>query len=1109
MCSSLTLTGQSTTGRILGTVTDPSAAAINRADVTIVNEGTSVKRTIATAQTGAYEFPNLEPGAYTLEVQAPQFQTYRVEHVDLQARQTIRLDASLPLAAGRQVVNVTGSIAPAINSETSNIAQTKSGRQLIGLPVTLGARAAGTTSPISTLTAQPGVQTDSNGGLTVLGGQPTWLSVTVDGISAVGIRSSGPLKELFPSLDTIEEIRVSEANNTAEFGGVSDITTISKSGTNLLHGAAFWNFQNSVMDANNPLSATKPFKIMNDFGASAGGPIVRNRTFYLASFEGLRLPRQQFVSQSVPSLAFRQGNLSSVTTPIYNPATGLPFPNNQIPVNPTSAKLLNLLFPLPNAGSPNSQTNNYQQLFRVPISSNQGDLRIDQVLSSRQTVFARWTYKDIQASVVPTGSASFGAYQTPDQDWGLTVAHTLVFRPNVLNELRGGFTGRNFSTGISENAATVQSQLAINGLPAAPPGAVLPNVQISGYQSSGAFSSMGSDRNYQLLDNLSWVKGRHSFKVGGDARYLAATSNTAGRSKSLGAYTFSGAVTSLASNGQTASTSNPAVIGSPVAAFLLGIPDTTSYASITAANLDAYSMHYAFYAQDDWQVSRKLTLNYGLRYEYSPMLHDRDNNVSNFLPDYVSIVNGQTVRGAVVVPNQQGLSLTNPGFAASIYPTPIITAQQAGIPSALRYSQKTDFAPRFGFAYRPFADTKTVVRGGYGVFRIIPLGGLVTALYGTNTINAPTFTQQIVNGQPTLQFPSPFPASVTQTVGTQTLVQAEQLHYRDPYVQQWNLTVEREIARNTALRLTYNGLIGTDLSTTINQNQVPANTVGYNVAKLSRPYPLWGLIQSVFNGASSRYNAGTVEVARRLLGGVQFQASYTLSKNLSNANGLAPTTFASENGFLIDDRFNPGIDIGNAAYTRRSRFLATFLAQLPFGRGHAYLKDVPALVNSIVGGWEFAGVALAQSGPFLTATVAGADPSGTGLVTLCGCNGRPDIVSGKSGNLASTSRSVSRWFDATAFVVPQNNIGRFGDAPVGNLVGPGTVGISASLLRKFQIAERIAAQLSVQSTNVINHVNYDIPNTVFNTAAFGKISNVQAAEGAGPRVIQVSVRIVF
>jgi hypothetical protein len=1102
--------GQSTFGSVVGTVRDPSGSVVATCKVSIVNKDTSNRRASLTDGDGNYTFVNLEPGVYTLTMDAEGFQRSTFTKIELTARQSLRIDGQLVMATQTETVNVSMVADPVIQMESSTVAEGKTGRELIDLPIALGSRAGGSTSPMTTLTTQPGVQTDTSGNISVAGSKPSMLSMSIDGISSMGPRTAGPLVELFPSFYSISEIRISEVNNTAEFGGISDITTISKSGTNAYHGGGYENFQNTSLNARNPFSSTTTVVKMNDFGFYLGGPVSipklyrgRDRTFFFGSYEGLRLPRQTYLVQSVPSLALRRGDLSSYRTPVYEPGTGIPFAGNQIPVSqisPLASKGLQNLFALPNTGSASSIANNYTANMPTPIKSAQGDFRLDQNISSRQSAFARMTYKRRSVYTTPTGAALLGAFYKPETDYALTVAHNYVISAPVINEIRTGFSGNHYGTFYGITAASAADALGLTPyLPQAPPaGNAVPNFKISGFTSTGGTgSSIGKNNTFQFLDNLSWTKGTHAFKFGGDYRRMTGYYSNVFSSSRLGQYTFNGAITGSAG-------SSGAYIGNPYAAFLLGFPDKTQISTVVAPDTSAYANHYAFYAQDDWKVTSRLTLNYGLRYEYHPMFQDHFLNVTNFLPDYVSTVNGATVRGAVIIPNEESRKILNKAFADSIVPTPILAAAQAGIPESLRFSQKTGFAPRIGFAWRPFA--KTVVRGGAGRFIEAPLGSLISAAWGVHASDVAIFNQSITGGKAALTFPYPFPSNLAQP-GSQNFQQAGDTHYKDPTVIEWNLTVERELGANIAVRLSYAGNHARDLGTQRNINQVPVNTIGYSAASPLTPFPVWGQIQSELNGGVGKYQSLTAGAIKKFSRGLQFQGSYVWAKNLTNAQGYNPIAFASEAGGVVSDAYNLGVDYGNVSFTHRHRFLATFLYDLPFGKGGKFLKGVNGFLNRVVGGWEVAGVVLVQTGAFLTIINNSADPSGTGAPLINGDGGRVDIVSGVSPYAAN--KTSGQWFNPAAFEIPKNNIGRFGDMAVGSVIGPGTQAVSLSLIKSVDIKEGVRLQVGAQAANVFNHTNYANPNTTFGTSPFGTISDVQSVEGAGPRALQLTARFVF
>jgi hypothetical protein len=770
-------------------------------------------------------------------------------------------------------------------------------------------------------------------------------------------------------------------------------------------------------------------------------------------------------------------------------ASGTPFPNNQIPaslISPLSTKILNYFFPLPNYGAPGAIANNYETAFPTPITSNQGDMRVDRNITDKQTAFARLTYKVKETEGAPSGSVVLGGSTAIERDYAISGAYNYIITPALVNEARIGYTGSNTGTGYGYTAAGIQSALGLQLAGTPPPGAAAPTYSITGFTStSGGSTSISKTNTTQFLDNLTWSKTKHTVKFGGDFRYLTGLYTNVFASSRMGSASFNNSVTS-------------SLIGSPMGAFLLGIPDSSGGATVLNPNTEGYAKAYAAYVQDDWKVTQRLTLNYGLRYEYHPAFNDHLSNEANFLLNSSEIVNGVAVRGAVVIPDA-AVSLVNPAFTQSIAPTPILTASQAGLPQSLRYSQKTDWAPRIGFAWRVTGDGKTVIRGGYGKFIESELGSLISAAWAVEASDVAKFTNSVVNGKFMYTFPYPLPANLAQP-GSQVFDLAGDVHYKDPYVQQWNFTVERDLGFQTALRLSYDGNHGSDLGVTTNPDQVPTNTVGFAQATQSAPYPLLAQIVYLTNGARSNYNAFTSAVNKRFSKGLQFQVSYNFAKNLSNEGGYNPTGFASEGGGTLSDPTNPNLDYGNVAYTRRDRFLSTFLYNLPFS--HTQNK----IVNQLAGGWELAGVLLFQTGPFLQVVASGADPSGTNFPNLQG-SGRVDVVSGVSPY--ATNQSPAQWFNAAAFAIPANNIGRFGDEPVGYVNGPGTQAVSLSFFRTVNFTEKVHLRIGISAANAFNHPNYGNPGTTLNASTFGTITTLQSAEGAGPRQVQLTGRITF
>ncbi len=1118
--SGLQAMGQSTFGAIVGTVKDQSGSVVPGATVTLLNTGSSATHATTSSGSGNYEFLSLDAGTYQLTIVANGFKDQVFDHLVLQARDTQRIDASLAVGSASQTIEVQAA-GDVITTDTSSLATTKTTHELVDLPVAVYSRSNGSTSPLLTLTTEPGVQVDDNSNLVIAGTTPALMSFTIDGISSVDVENSGPIAELFPSFNSISEIRVSETNNNAEYSGVADVTTTSRAGTNDYHGGVFENLENTDLTAGNPFTG-KPALHMNNFGGFAGGAVRiphlyngHDKTFFFGSYEGLRLPREFPLVESFPSLDMRAGNMynylsttQGTTTPTINNYDGTPIPctgaaNCAVPVSPVAANVIKYLMPLPNSGGADSFQNNYVTNFPAPISSNQFDVRIDQNLTQKQSIYGRYSFKNRSVTTAPTPnclgfcgasqSPLLGGISQPEEDRGLTVAYSYTITPNVINEFRGGFNATRTELNANVNSAALLGQVGITGIPDIATVPTVPDVEIAGLQRTGGLNTTKQQSKIiQLLDDLTWVKGTNTFKFGGDVRRLTDHDENVFGNYRAGQYVFNGTSTV----GTT--------INDPYTAFLLGYPDNTTLAQVTNPAMNGLGYSYAFFGQDDWKATPYLTINAGFRYEIHPPLKDTHYNTAAFLPDYDE--NG--IHGGVAVPNAQGLAFTNPGFAASIAPTPILTAAQAGLPEKLRYTYKSDYGPRIGFAYRPMHNNNTVIRGGWGRFIESPLGFSLVSGWAVSASFVPlyqnTYNPADGSGQ-NLSFPSPFPTNLNQ-VGTASFEYAFPIHYKDPSVQQWNLTVEQDLGHDIGMRLSYTGSHGTNLENFNDLNQVPANT------GVAAPlvYPIWGIVQSVVNQAVSNYNSFTAVGEKRMSHGLQFQASYVYTRDLSDAGGAVPTEFSGAGGNWVSDKNNPLLDYGNVMFDRRNRVLATFLYQLPFGKGERFAPNSNRLVDTLIGGWQLGGVTVFQSGAFLTISEESVDSANTGILNTLGAE-RADVVPGvapkATKNLTNSAGPV--FINPAAFTFPPVNAGRFGDSGVGSVVGPGTDSVSLSLIKSIKLTERLQFQFGAQAANALNHRNFDVPDQVLDDQSFGTISGLQSAEGAGPRNVEVTGRISF
>lgn len=1114
---------QSTTGSFVGTVKDPTGSVIVNAKVTLSNVKTGRAVVDTTNKAGQYELLNIEPGSYTIDIEATGFTKLTFTDLTLLSRETRRADGILTVGAADTSVTVQAAAA-VINTDTPNIAQTREGVELTTLPIAISSIQGGSTSPYSTLQTQAGVTQDSSGNLNVAGSTQAMMNVTVDGISTINANSAGVAQEMFPSFNAIEEIRVSQNANAAEFGGTTDITTVSKGGNNNSHGQAFDNYQSKGFNSNSPFTPTnKANLVLNDFGGFYGGPVRipwlyngKDKTFYFLSYEGLRRPNQSTAVLSVPTLAERNGDFSAFTKQLYHSDGTTPWSGNQIPVSQwssTSKYLMNTFYPQPNTGSVGQLANNYTTNINTPITSDQGDARFDHNFTSRQSAYVRYSYKQrsVQSAL---NSGLGGTISSPEKDTSLTGAYNYIITPYLFNEFRSGLSKYISASSFNLNSS-IATNAGIQGIPNLLPTSVAaePGLTITGLTSISGSSSIRSSNTYQFTDSLTWTHGRHTVKFGGDLRRMYAFSSNVFGSSRLGRYVFqttSAVGTKMAQSGAPSTVTTVAA----VAQFAQGIPDTTTVTDVLKPDQNGRANAYAFYIQDDFKVTNSLTLSYGLRYEYHPPFTDKYDNTANFLLDYLSTSNGQTVRGAVVVPSDYAVqNNVIPQFRASVSPYPIITASQAGLTRGLTNATKIDFAPRFGFAWRPLHNDKTVIRGGLGQFVVSPLGQGVNAGWAVSASAVANYTNTYSSGAPVLAFPTPF-ATTPAASAALSFSYAQTPNYRDPTMQQWNLTVEQSVGFDTGVRVTYMGNHAQKLNNLSSINQIPYQALPAGAAtpaQSQQPYPYLGSITFLQNVVQTNYNALTLEANHRMTKGLQFQTSYTFARNLSNNT--------------ITNVYNPMQDYGNVPNsTRKHRYLASFLYNLPFGHGQTFLGTSNFVVNKAVSNWSLSGFFVGQSGAFLTPSQTSAQGDPTGTANNAGYGSgytiRPDVVPGVSpysctscgarNRLAYLNGSSIAAYQPVMASASAATPGRQGNTAVGSLVGNGASSLSVTLMKGLAFTEKIRLDAGVQVQNLLNRHNYLDPSVSIGTpATFGVSTAMQTAGDLGLRSMMLTGRFSF
>jgi Carboxypeptidase regulatory-like domain len=1113
--------GQSTFGDIRGTVRDPSSLPIPQAAVTLHSVDENTNREILSDDSGGYLFENLKPGHYTLSAAKTGFSQSSSVTLELTARQSVRTDLALSIGQVQQTVSVE-SAAEQINTENATVGDTRGTDQLVEMPLNFRAQ---TTSPLASLALSPSVITDSQGNIQVGGATYSMTGYSVDGISTADNTKNGSLVNAYPSSEGLAELKVTAFNNSAEFAQVADVTFITKSGTNQLHGSLFEYLQNDVLDATILNFTSKAPKRFNTFGGSVGGPVTiphlysgKDKTFFFADYEGNRRRTSVPEQYLVPTYDQVHGNLNGL--PIVSPTTGLPtnvlvdpgggvFQNNTIPMSRLSQVSQNLLtkyYPLPNVNNAGGSYN-YETLQSTPATTNGWDARLDHYITSNQQIYARFSWKNLNTDTVnPLLPDDINV----EHDRSFIVSYNYTITPKMVNEFRFGFTNS-----LIDTVFPIQGSAADNGLG-------LTGISFANHPNTGAFPTFnfsdgtgftpisrdkdgpGASRTYQFTDNLSRTMGKHTVRIGIDARHVFyQTVVRWGQSDDFGAFTFNQGVFTGSSFGDL-------LLGAPNTSFIVGSsPDTHEP-----------STQWGIYGQDSWQVNDRLTVNFGLRWEVLPEFTENQGDIANFDPkngDVVvpNILLSKTVPSSPLLSANYNAFLVSfnacslPNRNVSLPCSNVVTASQDHLSQSLRNTYWGDYDPRIGFAYRPFRDNKTVIRAGFGIFTQTPLGQLAYDFLGI-PLGAPYTYSNNNGGSPLFTFPATSPTNQALQYGGTGFYDGMSLNFKDPQTVQWNVTIERQLTSALAARITYSGMNSYRMNVKEDYNAIPPSKQPYVPSPYvdSRaPYQNWDEINYSANAGFSNYQGLTVEATQRLSHGLYFQANYTWAHNISDAQGDAPNGFTSENLLFTPsyDQFDLRAARGNVAGMPRQRFLLTGTYQLPFGVGRGW-KSGNSIVNQALGGWNINTVTLIQTGPFLTPTVSPTlDQSNTGIIGRGGITARPD----STGINPNTASGENLW-NLNAFAPTPAGAGRIGNAGVGILDGPGTIAVSAGLSKIFPIRERTRIRFEATFTNALNHTNFAPPATdISSPSTFGILQSAQTAGQGGNRTGQLALRLDF
>jgi outer membrane receptor protein involved in Fe transport len=1115
--------------------------------VTVTNTGTSVASHTLTSDTGNYTMPYLNPGVYRVSVKSPGFQEAVVGNVTLVVDQSVRVDAVLKPGAVTQVIEVRANVV-SLDTDSAAISQLISDKQVVDLPLngrnwtSLLFVSAGAV----TVGSEMGSMRQGEGnGISINGGRPESNNYTLDGLGITDFSMNTPAVIL--SIDAIQEFKVQADTYSAEYGfSANQVNIISKPGTNGLHGSLFEFDRNDAFDARSPIAQpTLPKLRQNQFGFVVGGPVIlphlydgRNKTFFMANYEGTRIRNGISEIGNVYTPAELSGNFSASGWPEpgtaacaaalaldqpcnpENPATGLAFTGDQIPSTLWSRQatvdLATNMFPAPNCSPANCSGDDLLLVATLPNTANQQTYRLDQDLGRFGKVFGRGTYATYTTTNLPsTYSVPIGETNFIETEKQWEVSHTITFHGNIVNNFRFGHLDAVANEGAPAPSAAQVSALGLTGI-FTHFAALQESWSYLSFPGTG-YSNFGGPVNaytgseipsWEFADSLTMVKGKHTLTFGADYRHWVVNRNL--DDDFFGDYNFVN--DEITTNGVGCATVVCGT-GNAVSDYLLGyyenvggfIPGPLS-PTTEAGNPQLHVYNYfAPFAQDDWKVTPRLTLNLGLRWDYRSVPYEEQNKF--FWLDVNNPNGGLCFADKALLTD--GVAPVGNGFF-----------EYCGRRAPANPGLYKPFAPRIGFAYRPFGGEKTVVRGGYGIYydsfeaREIDDSG---DLYPFSVRDSLTPTTQPVTTAPKLtnQLFPPFTALTEVSPASATFIAVIESELPlNPYMQQWTLSVQRQLAKNTTLEVNYIGLKGTHLLTRHNiaQPYAPANPAicqanPANCPVSARlPYPNFTgfYINSDWHG-NSDYNAGNIKLEHRT-GQMAITTIFTWAKSLDDKSAAAGIGYdgGGYQGFM--NNHNTGLDYGPSDFDVDHRFVASYVYNLPFGRGKHFLGNASKALDMALGGWELSGITTFQTGfPY---SIDCTDLSGILDSQAQRCNRVPGV------SITPAQRTTATWINTAAFSQPP--IGVYGNTGRGILRQPGINNWDVGFFKNFNFTESKTLQLRFESFNTWNHPNYYVPligptagggcnpDCTLSDKTFGAITI--AAPG---RIIQLGAKFIF
>jgi hypothetical protein len=1069
VCLPFTL-AQTETATLIGTITDPSGAVVVGCEITVIHVDKGTRRQSITNDRGYYEVPLLPPGNYRVMVQQAGFRPVSRLGIILHVNQTAVVDVVLELGSVASEISVTGD-APLLTVNEATQAQVIDNQKIVDLPlngrdyIQLALLSAGTNRP------PPGGRTGGFAGSGMRATQNNYLLDGMDNNNNQNTLQAFQAEAVKPSGDAISEFKVMTNSFSAEYGRAagSIINATIKSGSNEFHGTVFEFLRNEKLDAKNffdlPNQPKPPFK-RNQYGFSLGGPILKNRTFFFGDYEGSRIRESRTVNNTIPTPKMVQGDFSELLPQTiiydpfaYDPVTGIrqPFPNNIIPASrfdPIGAKVASFY---PNPNKP-GLTQNFLNNPRSNEDTDRWDVKLDRTFSSSDTLYGRFSFqrrKNPASPNLPPPAYGGAATAKSEQNDGrhLGIAYNRILSSAMIMSVKAGWNSIFTAVDPPDNRR-YNEELGLKGVETYLAGMAMFNVTgATGVGIGATTPNLAGSQTRQILADITRVRGRHSTKFGVNLTWMQQYLSNPGQA--VGIFNFTGVFTR-----------DPRTLrgGSGAADLLLGTAAAAQVSGWTYRNLRA--PFHAFYVQDDWRVSSRLTLNLGLRYELHPPWIETRNRLSN-------------------------LDFADPGN-----PKLVLAKDGSRFDRALVRTDANNFAPRIGFAFR--ATKRLVIRSGYGIYygnsdHYADLANNPPIKYAvaisTDSINP---TIQLRQGLP--------PGVVTAKNSSNIALQVQEQAGRLPYSQQWSLSVQREFPGDSLFEIGYIANVAHKLIRLTDENWAlpgPGNinarrrwtsifVPGDNVAVS----PLSGFSTAHWEG-NSNFHSMQLRMEKRFSHGLSYMGSYMWSKTIGDSRAGAGS------GGVGD--FNPQnpqdfrAERGLADEHRAHRFVASYIYDLPFGPARRYLPDTHPVVNGILGGWGVAGITVLSSGRPVAQSVVG-NPSNTGMPD------RPNVVG--DWRLDRDERTLGRWFNTTAFV--PNAAYTYGNAGRNILVGPGSVNFDLAIYKAFRIADRKSLQFRAEAFNALNTPQFGDPN-----AAVGNVNHGKISSAGPPRILQFGLKFIF